>query len=36
MLKPMFISTTYLSFTEFKKEFNLMLAEDSSFEMGTL
>ena len=32
----LFLSTTYLSFTEFKKEFNIVLAEDTSFEMGTL
>ena len=32
----LFLSTTCLSFTEFKKEFNIVLAEDTSFEMGTL
>ena len=32
----LFLSTAYLSFTEFKKEFNIVLGEDTSFEMGTL
>ena len=32
----LFLSTFYVSFTEFKKEFNMVLAEDTSFEMGTL
>ena len=30
------LSTSYLSFTEFKKEFNVVLIENTSFEMGVL
>ena len=30
------LSTSYLSFVEFKKEFNIVLRENTSFEMGVL
>ena len=30
------LSTTYLSYAEFKKEFTIVLTEDTSFEMGVI